>query len=194
MISKAELILLIRDFETSCDRNSFSGCLDPDEKESIRSAHMALKNDHIATLWKEINKSPEVQTPLKEQIMYTAYAIVGMKIHPDKLYVKNKVKTFAHDFPKNYDFCPFSKRDLWKTERTPIFNDANEINGLKVIFGTDKEKEAYLCIYVLEAGEASSNRVLFELNMETEKQACKIGAGELWDENAFGLYCVLQFK
>lgn len=53
-------------------------------------------------------------------VSYSATVIFGVKVDESMLYTTKVVKTFEHDYPKDWVADPKSGRPLWKKVREPI--------------------------------------------------------------------------
>lgn len=93
---------------------------------------------------------------------YYAYACLGVRVDPEKLYKTIKVKAMAHDFSEDFEYHPKTGDKLWKEKRVPVEGvegDDGEalVGGYPVLFGTDR-KEAVICLILSETGSSRSGR------------------------------------
>ena len=138
---------------------------------------------------------------------YYAYAVIGLKIDPTKLYKEIKIRNCDCTLPEDnkFTFCPHCGQKVYQIENHPIdevddSNSKDTLCGYPIIYGTDRET-AYVAIYhsaiSTYAGtllcDKNSYFSQFPYNIEDKKNEMKNKLGPLgfWDEKMFGLWAVL---
>lgn len=133
-------------------------------------------------------------------VNYSAKAVIGVRINPDKLYAKKKFKAFDHNFSELQNFCSQTGRRLWIEKEFPIDGyDAirNKLFGFPVVYGTDGS-EAFICVAAAtdthSNGGNNSFMTSIDINLEWQKQKLKnvLLHLEMWDDAEFGLWAVLR--
>lgn len=141
------------------------------------------------------------------------YAVVGILIDSDKLYIKTRVKAFDHKYTatdkncddESFEFDPKTGKALWKEVSEPIpgYDEARQTlagfklyetgRGWKVagILATPKMR--------LHDGERSTfapDNFLVAASLEAKRSELRNALSELglWDDNKFGLYCVCYWS
>lgn len=129
---------------------------------------------------------------------FSSYAIIGLRVDPDDLFINEKVKTFEHNYSQDMLFDPKTGKELWKVNSTPIegYNGEDEFRDYKVVYDTDGQYN-YICLYA--ADEPYSNGGPYSQMIplpNNDEWIIKLGIfreqlSDLWDEAEFGLWSIL---
>lgn len=130
---------------------------------------------------------------------YYAYTIIGVPFHEDDLTESKRVKAFKHDYPEDFEFCPKTKKALWREEVTSIFGEDvepgyGEIGGVAQVQPDDDDPTVYVGHYQ-HAGEYDSTKGPIPPGVVGETKALVKSLLEeygLWDESKFGIYTVFN--
>lgn len=142
-----------------------------------------------------------------------AYTILGILIDKSDINIKKRtVKAFKHNKPKTQKFDQDNGKGLWKVEKTPdieiedetIIDNLNnkEIDLKKLGLGlvNDYDAEQYYIGLVLEKNTYGYDhgKPSFIKDIPVEKIKSKVKKllepYGLWDEEQFGLHCVLYYS
>lgn len=127
---------------------------------------------------------------------YHSYAVLGVKINPEKLVTTKKVRGCQCVATPTGDFCSGCGSHAFIEEEECIegYNEDEDICGYKIIFGTDHEK-AFIAAFCAKADDYNDNEEFSQIptNFEEIKNKMRDTLGPIgfWDEKKFGLWSVL---
>lgn len=134
---------------------------------------------------------------------YYADVLLGVRIPKEKVYTRERVKAFEHDYPSDWKVCPKTGKALWREEGVSKLGALKTRGEIDVISPNEYGDNDYA--YVTRH-PITSVHVGFDAGraLLSEYRALSIGAfieedvawfaanlpDELWDEDEFGIWLV----
>jgi hypothetical protein len=131
-----------------------------------------------------------------------SYAVVGLAMKSQELFITKTVMTYLHDYPQTVKFCPETGKKLWTTalvfpDGSEYPEDSEKFKGLDIVTrGSEEDATDPQCLLVLgKRKRATEDGSQFWRLAEIEKVKKEIEEiltpYKLWDETRFGVYPVL---
>lgn len=128
--------------------------------------------------------------------VYHSYAVVGVKIDPERLVTTKKVRGCQCEKTPTGHFCSSCGEPAFIEEDECIegYNEDEDIYGYKIIFGTD-HNEAFIAAIVCKDDDYGDSKNFSQMPTELERikndMRNTLDPIGLWDEKKFGLWSVL---
>ena len=140
---------------------------------------------------------------------YTAYVFVGMKLDEAKLYCTKRVRGCSHEETIER-FCGTCGKPMWRESRYFVpavdcpyadtsecsLDEVRSVAGLKLVLGTSYVNGEYECVFVAgtEVISVDGYDKLPVLDLSEIRGSIRkvLEPVDLWDDDAFGVWCVLH--
>ncbi len=129
---------------------------------------------------------------------YTSYAVIGVKIDPEKLYIEETKRGCNCEKTPTEKFCSDCGAKSFIESKEPIasYDEDENVLGYRILWGTNCEK-AVIAISWSEDddyGQEDNSFAQIPNNLEELKNKMKnaLGPVGLWDEKNFGLWSVIH--
>lgn len=138
---------------------------------------------------------------------YVSNSIIGVQVDPSKFFIRKFGKTFEHDYPEEFEFCPKAGKPLWKEEYVPLSGADGDASYDKY------DKRVRYNLYKFKDWEVYSegDLVVIGVGTKTESRSLRVGRIDIPDikelmeklqadlepidawHYPFGLYSVLSY-
>jgi hypothetical protein len=139
-----------------------------------------------------------------------SHAVIGFKVPRELAIERVTVPAFEHSYPREYQYDPMSKRELWRDANEPIApfsrhpEGGYQLDGFRVFeSGPHSSPGDYIYIAAVSAscsefdqrtGEPNGLALTPELAARTQElQRIVAGHAELSEAAVFGFWAILEF-
>lgn len=142
---------------------------------------------------------------------YDATALIGCWLPSEKLFAKQKIKAFEHDYPESMKFCHQTGRPLWKEATVCVLCPNKAVEDLKsgekigpFVLHIDHQRR-WFCLAITKVftedakGKGGVQLIplthddAFSLQSLRTKLKETLLPHNLWDDKNFGLWSILDF-
>jgi hypothetical protein len=132
----------------------------------------------------------------------TAYAILGLWVHPEKLhdylYTRQTVRVCSHATDEKAKFCATCGKPIWKEANVPNegFDEYDQnLHGFKLLDHGEGAKLEYVAVKYIKHGSYDRNGGMFnldEIQKGYELMKSKFEGTPIWNKANFGVHVMLH--